>query len=163
MNDINLMNQTWNNYVSSEDIPKIKISLDEFLKKMNDNEYINNAINKLIFENRISSCQYVKNNKKSHGFSNFFLIQTRNIEKKLDEYLFIYKSNLDYSDDDNFQLLPAVSEYKIKSIDIDSLDYLANFSIYVNKKDYIYSVEKRKLMTYYEFLNVKEEIILTCI
>lgn len=145
MEEIRTMNTTWNAHVSI-DIDRINYSFEEFLKKMEDTEYINKAIEKMNSQNRISICQYKKDTKKS-GFTNLFLI------KQSEKYYFVYKSKLDYSNKDNFQFLPAVSEYKIKDFDINSLDYLANFAVCVKDNDYIYSVDNKKLMTYKEFIN----------
>lgn len=153
MNDIKLMNQTWNAYVSNDKISKLNFSLDEFIEKMKDDNYVNQAIEKIDIQERICSCQYIKIDNETHGFANFFLVKQYNRTEEVDKYYFVYKENFNYSNQNNYQFLPAVSEYKIKSIDIDSLDYLANFSIYIDDNDYVYSVEKRKLMTYKEFLN----------
>lgn len=145
----------WNSYVES-DTPKLYFTLEEFLEKMNDMDFLRTAINKLEYQERIISCQYIKVGRLNHGFANFFLLRMPSkfslcCESK---YYYIYKHELNIVDDHSVQMfLPKRKVYNSFDIHPDSLDYLANFAIPINKKDHIYCLKCNKLIGYDELFN----------
>jgi len=140
------MNKTWNNFVYSPS-DKIQYSLNEFVEKMKDAEYLRAAIKKIEFQNRMCTCQHLKETVDKKGFANFFLVKLES------GYYFIYKPTLHYSDEDNREFIPAISEYKTEFLKIDSREYLTNFAIPMKRTDYVYCIQGKHLMTYEEFIS----------
>jgi hypothetical protein len=150
----------WNSFVNSN-TPKIHFSLEEFLEKMNDKNFIRAAVNKMEFQDRLVSCQYIKIDKDKQGFANFFLMR---LPRKNDlccggSYYFIYKNRLNNIKKYKKEIfLPKRNTYVDLRIDPDSLDYLANFSIPINEKDRVYCVKCKKLIRKEELFNNKKVI-----
>ena len=145
----------WNGFVES-DTPKIHFSLEDFFKKMDDEKYIKTAIKKMEFQDRIISCQYIKRSETDHGFANFFLIRLPEKYKicKGASYYFIYKSRINRAGNTrNEFFLPKRSLYMKYYIDPDSLDYLANFSIPITERDFIYCLKYKRVIRYDEIFN----------
>ncbi|OQY10689.1 MAG: hypothetical protein B6I28_00415 [Fusobacteriia bacterium 4572_132] len=145
----------WNGFVES-DTPKIHFSLEEFFDKMDNEKYIKTAINKMEFQERIVSCQYIKRSETNHGFANFFLIKLPEKYKICNgaSYYFIYKSRMNKVDDlKNDFFIPKRRVYTDFKIDPDSLDYLANFAIPINERDFIYCLKYKKVIRYDEIFN----------
>ena len=63
------------------------------------------------------------------------------------QFYFIYKNNFHYVDEkaDNF-FLPTRKSYLNNKIDVESVDYVANFAVPINNQDYIYCLECKKLL-----------------
>lgn len=142
----------WNSFINSK-TPKIKFRLNEFLEKMKDDDYLRIAINKMEYQDRIISCQYIKKDNKNHGFANFFLLRLPYSESLCcsSNYYFIYKSELNVIENSEGKtFLPARSVYRNLNIESDSLDYLANFAVEINENDYIYCLNCEKLIPYNE-------------
>ena len=140
----------WNGFVDS-DTPKIHFSLEDFFDKMNNEKFIRMAIDKMEYQDRIVSCQYIKRSKAEHGFANFFLMKLPEKYKICNgaSYYFIYKNDLNRIEnlEDDF-FMPKRNVYTDFKIDPDSLDYLA-----VNKKDFIYCLKYKKVIKYDEIFN----------
>lgn len=138
----------WNSFVNSE-TPKVQFTLDEFLEKMYDDDYLRSAINKMEYQDRIISCQYIKISNEEHGFANFFLMRLPKNNSLCcgSNYYFIYKHRLNEIYDSEQRLfLPKRSIYKKLDISPDSLDYLANFAVEIGEKDYVYCLSCNKLL-----------------
>lgn len=146
MNTVQLMNKTWNNFVDSPS-DKIQYTLNEFIDKMEDSEYLRMSIKRIEYQNRMCTCQHFRESLQRKGFANFFLVKLES------GYYFIYKPTLHYIDEENCEFLPAISEYKMESIKIDSKEYLKNFAIPLKETDYIYCLREKHLMTYEEFIS----------
>ena len=145
----------WNGFIES-DIPKIYFSLEEFFEKMDNEKYIKMAINKMEFQERIASCQYIKRSRNNHGFANFFLIRLPKRNNICDgaSYYFIYKSKMNKAGNiKNEFFLPKRSVYIKYDINPDSLDYLANFSIPLTERDFIYCLKYKRVIRYDEIFN----------
>ena len=63
------------------------------------------------------------------------------------QFYFIYKNNFHSFDEkaDNF-FLPTRKSYLNNKIDVESVDYVANFAVPINNQDYIYCLECKKLL-----------------
>jgi len=139
------MNKTWNNFVESPS-EKIQYSLNEFIDKVNNTEYLRMAIKRIEFQNRLCTCEHFRESEDRKGFANFFLVKLES------GYYFIYKSKLHHSNEKNHEFLPKISEYKLETIKIDSKEYLTNFAIPMKMTDYVYCIRNKQLMTYEEFI-----------
>lgn len=154
-------NKYWNSFVNSK-TPKLHYSLEEFLDKMNDDKFMRMAINKMEYQDRIISCQYLKEDSEVHGFGNFFLMFADPEENKCcsSKYLFIYKHSIDMVKEKQKDVvfLPKRKFYKKLQIHPDSFEYLANFSVPLEENDYIYCPKCKELYHYSDFLEERNVV-----
>ena len=146
----------WNSFVRT-DTPKIHFSFDEFIDKMND-EYIRVALEKMEYQERLVSCQYIKESEKRHGFANFFLMRLpkKNTLCCDSQFYFIYKKKLKEIKKIKKEIfLPRRNIYNKFEINPDSMDYLANFAIPLEKEDYIYCLGCQKIIEYKDIFDNK--------
>lgn len=116
---------------------------------MNDDDYLRLALNKMEYQDRIISCQYIKIDEATHGFANFFLMRVPKSNSLCcnSDYYFIYKHVLNEIQDYKDKLfLPQRNIYKKLNVEPDSFDYLANFAVEIEKNDYVYCLSCNKLI-----------------
>lgn len=144
----------WNSFIHS-DTPKTYFTLDEFLERMKDEEYLKSAINKMSFQKQIVSCQYIKDDKKIAGFANYFFVYLPKSQGLCchSNYYFIYKNEFNKVEDVKVEIfVPSRETYKLFNIEPNALDCLAKFSIPINKGDKIYCLKCKKVLERDEIL-----------
>lgn len=146
---------TWNNFISVS-MEKIHLSLDQFLEKMNDPEYIRVSINKIEFQERLTCWNFIREEGGEKKLSNIFSMKLP-LEDRLccdSQYYFIYKNSFNFVDekDDNF-FLPTRKSYLNRKIDVEGVDYLANFAVPINHQDYIYCLKCKTLLKKNDLFN----------
>ena len=147
----------WNSFVNS-DTPKVYFTLKEFLKKVNDEEYLKKVIKNMEYQNRIASCQYIKDDKKTDGFANYFFVYLPKEQGPCchSHYYFIYKNEfIEVKDPKKEIFIPNRQTYMTFNINLNSLDYLANFAIPIQKNDKIYCLKCKKILERNEILQNK--------